>query len=88
MFLLLAQYDGRSVIPLDIVCRDFFFHLSLPKFAWHLNEGKIRLPVMRMDASAKTAKGVHVDDLAAYLDETRAAALEEVAQLSSAGATA
>ena len=55
IFLLLAQYDGLTVIPLDIVCRDIFSHLSLLKFARHLNEGNIRLPAMRMDASAKTA---------------------------------
>ena len=84
-FLLLAQYDGRTVIPAEEVCRDFFSHLTPAKFIRKCNEGDIKLPVMRMDASAKTARGVHLVDLAAYLDERRAAALKETAQLARTG---
>ncbi len=84
-FLLLAQYDGRTVIPAEEVCRDFFSHLTPAKFIRKCNEGDIKLPVMRMDASAKTARGVHLVDLAAYLDERRAAAVKEAGQLARAG---
>lgn len=27
-FLLMAQYGGAAVIPIDAVCRDYFWHLS------------------------------------------------------------
>ena len=80
-FLLLAQYDGRTVIPAEEVCRDFFSHLTPAKFIRKCNEGDIKLPVLRMDASAKTARGIHLVDLAAYLDERRAAAVKETNQL-------
>ena len=32
LFLLMAQYDGRAVVPVDAVCKDYFSHLTLPKF--------------------------------------------------------
>jgi hypothetical protein len=31
MFLLMAQYNGAAVVPLDVVCRDFFSHLTVEK---------------------------------------------------------
>jgi hypothetical protein len=34
-----------------------------------------------MEASQKAAKGVHLSDLAAYLDERRAAAIKECEQM-------
>ncbi|APX23877.1 Pyocin activator protein PrtN [Salipiger profundus] len=34
-----------------------------------------------MEASQKCAKGVHIDDLAEYLDKRRAAAVKECLQL-------
>jgi hypothetical protein len=29
LFLLMAQYNGRTVVPPDQVCRDFFGHLTV-----------------------------------------------------------
>ncbi len=84
-FLLLALYGGRAVIPVEDVCRDYFSHLTPAKFMRKVNEGQIKLPVMRMDGSAKTARGVHLNDLAAYLDERRSAAVKEANQLAGAG---
>ena len=84
-YLLLTQYDGMTAIPAEVVCRDFFSHLTPAKFIRNVNEGKIRLPMMRMDGSAKTARAVHVSDLAAYLDERRISAIKEAGQLSRAG---
>lgn len=77
-FLLMAQYDGRAVIPLDVVCRDYFAGLSADTFARKLAAGDIRLPVIRMEASQKGAKGVHLQDLAEYLDARREAAKKEL----------
>ncbi len=80
-FLLLAQYGGRGILTLDEVCRDFFAHLSPDKLIRKVRAGEFALPVIRMDESQKTAKGVHLSDLADYLDERRAAAKKELAQI-------
>lgn len=84
-FLLMAQYSGRAVIPVEDLCRDYFQHLSVEKFIRKASLGEIRLPLVRMEASQKAAKGVHLVDFAKYLDERRAAAIKEAEQI--AGAT-
>ncbi|WP_442909020.1 pyocin activator PrtN family protein [Halopseudomonas sp.] len=38
---------------------------------------EIDMPIVRMEGSQKAAKGVHVQDLAKYLDEQRAKAVIE-----------
>ncbi|HDR9165766.1 MULTISPECIES: pyocin activator PrtN family protein [Burkholderia] len=80
-FLLLAQYDGQAVIPIDDVCRDYFAPLTVATLLRKVGAGEIRLPVVRMEKSQKGAKGVHVEDLAAYIDARRAAAVKECDQL-------
>ena len=79
--MLFARYDGRPVIPVEDVCRDFFTHLTVAKFIRKASAGEIRLPLLRIEGSSKTAKGVHLNDLAEYLDERRAAAKKELAQM-------
>jgi hypothetical protein len=76
-FLLMAQYNGKAIIPLDEVRRDFFSHLTLPKFLRKLSSGDIALPLMRIETSQKCAKGVHLQDLADYLDKRRQVAQRE-----------
>ena len=80
-FLLLAQYHGKAVIPLEDVQRDFFAHMSVAKFARKVAAGEIPIPVIRIEASQKSAKGIHLQDLANYLDDQRAAAIKECKQL-------
>lgn len=80
IFLLMAQYHGRVVVPLDQVCRDFFSHLTFDKFLRKLSTGEIELPVTRIETSQKSARGVHLQDLAAYIDERREAAMREMDQ--------
>ena len=80
-FILMAQYDGRAVIPIDLVCRDYFTHLTPDKLARKISRGEVRLPMVRMENSQKAAKGVHLTDLAAYLDERAEAARKECRQL-------
>ncbi|ADP71039.1 hypothetical protein Rvan_1797 [Rhodomicrobium vannielii ATCC 17100] len=82
-FLLMAQYNGQAIIPIETVCRDYFSHLTLPKFLRKVGAGEIDLPVVRIEASQKSAKGVHLMDLATYLDKRRAAAFREANNLSS-----
>ncbi|KFC64021.1 Pyocin activator protein PrtN [Bosea sp. LC85] len=81
LFLLMAQYNGQAVIPVDQVCKDYFSHLSFDKFLRKVGAGEIEIPVTRMEASQKSAKGVHLQDLAEYLDKRRAAALRELKAL-------
>lgn len=80
-FLLMAQYDGRAVIPIDLVCRDYFSHLSPEKLVRKISAGEIRLPLVRIDHSQKTAKGVHLQDLAQWVDDRAEAARKEMRQL-------
>lgn len=82
LMLLMTQYDARAVIPVEIVCRDYFQHLTPDKFVRKCSSGEIRLPLVRMEGSQKAAKGVHLQDLADYLDRRREAARKEMEQLS------
>ena len=80
-FLLMAQYGGKPVIPIKDVCRDFFTHLTPEKLVRKISAGEITIPLVRMEASQKAAKGIHLTDLAAYIDTRREAALKECRQL-------
>ena len=81
----MAQYDALAVIPVDRVVRDYFPHLSTDNFIRKVAVGDINIPLIRIDpGSQKAAKGVHLIDLAQYLDDRRAAALKEARQMSGA----
>jgi hypothetical protein len=80
-FLLLAQFGARAVIPLEEVRREYFPHLEPDNLTRKLTNGEIALPVVRADRSKKTARGVHLQDLAEYIDAQRAAAVKERNQL-------
>lgn len=73
-FILLAQYQ-TAVIPASKVARDYF-ELSTDKFRRKCLSGEIRLPLVRMVTSQKSATGVHINDLAEFLDRRRTAALK------------
>lgn len=77
-FLLMAQYDGKAIIPIHIVCRDYFSHLTPAKLIQKISAGDIALPLVRIEASQKCAKGVHLSDLAHYLDIRAEAARKEI----------
>lgn len=83
VFLLMAQYGATAVVPVEFVCRDYFSHLTVPQFVRKVSVGVIAIPLVRMERSKKAAKGVHIQDLANYIDERRAAAVKECEQLSS-----
>lgn len=77
----MTQYDGQAVIPIEWVCRDFL-GLSVDKFKRKRLMGEIDLPVMRLGANSQKANlGVHLEDLAAYIDRQREAAIREQDQL-------
>lgn len=77
LFLLMAQYNGRAVIPLAEVCADYM-NLSVEKFKLKQNKGEIDIPVVRLGAqSQKAGLGIHLNDLANYIDRQRAKAASE-----------
>jgi hypothetical protein len=82
VFFLMAQYNGTAVVPIESVCRDYFRHLTVDKLLRKLLAGQIALPVVRIENSQKAARGVHISDLAAYIDQQREKALNEARQLS------
>jgi hypothetical protein len=80
-FLLMAQYEGKAIIPIEQVCRDYFSHLTPPKLVQKISAGEIAIPLVRIEASQKCAKGVHLTDLATYLDARVEAARREMISL-------
>jgi len=81
-FLLMARYDALVIIPVEIVCRDFFSHLTPEKFLRKVAAGEIDLPIVRIEGSSqKTAKGVYLMDLAHYIDKRHEAAVREAKAL-------
>lgn len=82
IFLLMAQYDAKAIIPIDLVARDYF-DMTKDALVRKIGAGEIALPMVRMSESQKAAKGVHIKDLAAYLNERAEAARKECRQLNS-----
>jgi len=80
-FLLMAQYNGMAIIPAEKVCADYFPHLRPDQFLRKVGAGEIKLPLVRAETSQKSAKGVHLQDLADYLDRRRDAAKRELEQM-------
>ena len=79
LYMLMAQYGGRTVVPIDQVCYDFFGHLTPEKLLRKALRGDIVLPIVRIETSQKAQRGVHLVDLAAYIDKRRAAAVKDAA---------
>lgn len=76
-FLLMAQYEGLAVIPVELVCRDYFPHLDPGKFIRKVGAGEIDIPLVRIEGSTKCARGVLLTELAAYIDARAAEAKNE-----------
>lgn len=86
-FLLMAQYNAQAVIPVAMVVKDYFPHLTTDNFLRKVAVGDIKIPLVRIEpGSQKGARGVHLTDLAQYLDDRRAAAVKEARQLAGASA--
>lgn len=77
-FLLMAQYGGKAIIPVDEMCREYFSHLNPTKLVQNISAGEIAIPLVRIEASQKCAKGVHLLELAKYLDARVEAARKEM----------
>ena len=79
-FILLAQYE-TAVVPLDLVCRDYFQHLTPANFARKSLAGEIPIPVLQIESSQKASRGVHITDLAEYIDRRREVAATELEKI-------
>lgn len=75
--LLMARYEMMPVIPVELVCRDYFQHLTAEKFIRKVGAGDIDIPLVRIEESSKCQRGVPLNDLAAYLDARSAEARDE-----------
>ncbi|MBW6419484.1 pyocin activator PrtN family protein [Celeribacter sp. PS-C1] len=76
--MMMAMYNAKAIIDTETVARDWF-KLSVGKFHEKIRAGEIRLPLVLMEEeSQKCAKGVHLIDLADYVDARRAAAEKEL----------
>ncbi|MDP9533956.1 pyocin activator PrtN family protein [Pseudomonas protegens] len=77
LFLLMAQYGGQAVIPIKDVCNDYM-HLTVEKLKLKCLSGEIDIPIVRLGAnSQKAALGIHIQDLAKYIDTQREKAAHE-----------
>ncbi len=86
-FLLMAQYNAIAVIPVASVVKDYFPHLTTENFLRKVAMGDITIPLVRIEPkSQKGARGVHLADLAEYLDDRRAAAVKEARQMAGSSA--
>lgn len=82
VFLLMAQYGARAIVPVETVCADYFAPLTLPNLRRKISSGEISLPLVRMEAdNKKSAQGVHLQDLAEYINARRSVAVKERDQL-------
>ena len=59
-----------------------FGHLTVDKLLRKALRGDLALPIVRIENSKKAQRGVHLVDLATYIDKRREAALKECRQLS------
>jgi hypothetical protein len=66
--ILMEQYGGKVVVPLDVVCRDYFSSLTVPTLVRKISAGEIDLPLIRIERSPNSARGVRIQDLALYID--------------------
>ncbi|MCE5989725.1 pyocin activator PrtN family protein [Pseudomonas sp. 5FOS] len=78
---LMAQYNGLAIISLEQICSDYFTHLTPDMYQRKVLAGQIKLPITWLETSQKSARGVHIADLAQYLDQQREAARKECTQL-------
>lgn len=74
-FLLMAQYE-KPLIPLEAAAADFL-DISPRLAKERAAAGTLPFPTMRLADSQKAPRFVHVDDLAKWIDETRADARKQ-----------
>lgn len=48
-FLLMAHYDGKAIIPIEQIRKDYFPHLNTTKLTHKISCGEIALPRQNRD---------------------------------------
>lgn len=79
IMLLMAQYE-KPMIPLKEICADYF-GMAPVTAAQRATAGNLPVPAMRMGKSQKCPWFVHIHDLAQFIDDQRAQAVEEWQQV-------
>jgi hypothetical protein len=80
-FIAVRSPEAKAIIPINDVCRHYFPHLTPTKLVRKISVGEIAIPLVRVESSQKSAKGVHLADLAEYLDSRAEAARKEMIAL-------
>ena len=80
LFLLMARYEARPLLPIDVVRADFFDGMSRKVFLGKVESGEIGLPLVRLDDGQKAVKGIAIQDLAVFLDACTLTARKELAR--------
>ncbi len=76
-----AWADAAHVPTNKVVLETHLLSITKPLSLRKIAEGQLALPLVRMEKSQKSAKGVHLQDLADYLDARRAEAQREFRQM-------
>ncbi|MBD2786592.1 pyocin activator PrtN family protein [Xenorhabdus sp. DI] len=81
VFLLMAEFE-TSQIPLSVIA-ERYLKLSPATAERKASEGKLKIPTYKMNDSQKSPRIVHVNDLAAYIDQQREQASKELKRVQS-----
>lgn len=81
-WLLLARYQGQPIIRAEVVCSDYFSPLTFKAWKEMVNDGTIKLPIMRMSPSKKAPLYISINHLADFLTKREADAAREAEALS------
>lgn len=74
LYLLMAQYDGKAQVPLDVIASDYL-NMGEAKAKRLAAVQGLPFPVMRGGDSQKARWVVDLRDLSAYLDKQREEAI-------------
>ncbi|MBI6550125.1 pyocin activator PrtN family protein [Xenorhabdus lircayensis] len=77
--LLMAEFETSQIPLSDIAVR--YLKMSPGTAERKANEGKLDIPTYKLNNSQKSPRIVHVNDLAAYIDQQRARAVQELERI-------
>ena len=78
IFLLMARYEGLTLIPVDRVITDFFPEMSRKTVLQKIESGEVALPMVRLGFGQKSQRSVDRNDLAIFLDKQADIARKEM----------
>ena len=85
VFLLMAAHDGKAVLNLDEVARDYLGFSHKVAIQRKAKAGEFPFPVFRLGNSQKSPWLVSIEDLAAYIDKQKEAAKRDFQALQEVG---